>query len=160
MFSPEASVHASIAARNPRRRQRTGSDDSVAQRNPKKLKRTGLTQETFVEPPQSKKQNGYAPHGDGHLLPNGHALTGGHQPDVSAETTNLSIRKKGPKVDRASRGNKTDGSIVLVSRMTMVVTWWASLLTLVLQTKNDNYVVTQLPTTPERLCDYKNTGMI
>ncbi|SLM40616.1 WD40/YVTN repeat-like-containing domain [Lasallia pustulata] len=136
MFSPEASVHASVAARNPRRRQRTGSDDSVAQRNPKKLKRTGLTQETFVAPPKSKKENGYAHHGENHHLPNGHAPTGNHQPDVTVGTTNLSIRKKG-KVDRAGRGNKADGSIVL--------------------TKNDNYVVTQLPTTPERLCDYKNT---
>lgn len=114
MFSPEASVHASIAARNPRRRQRTGSDDSIAQRNPKKLKRTGLTQDTFIAPPQPKKENGYAPHGDGHRLTNGHAPNGGHQADVSADITNLSIRKKGPKVDRASRGNKTDGSIVLV----------------------------------------------
>lgn len=114
MFSPEASVHASIAARNPRRRQRTGSDDSVTQRNPKKLRRTGLTQETFIAPPQPKKENGHAPHGDGHLLTNGHVPTGGHQPDVSAGITNLSIRKKGPKVDRASRGNKADGSIVLV----------------------------------------------
>lgn len=115
MFSPEASIHASIAARNPRRRQRTGSDDSIAQRNPKKLKRTGLTQETFIAPPQPKKENGHLPHGDGQVLTNGHAPTGGtNQPDVSAGIANLSIRKKGPKVDRASRGNKTDGSIVLV----------------------------------------------
>ena len=112
MFSPEASVHASIAARNPRRRQRTGSDDSVAQRNPKKLKRSGLTQETFIAPPQPKKENGYAHHGDGHLLPNGHA--GNHQPGMGMGPTDLSIRKKGPKVDRAARGNKADGSIVLV----------------------------------------------
>lgn len=34
------------------------------------------------------------------------------------------------------------------------------MLTLVLQTKNDNYVVTRLPTTPESLCDYKKNGMI
>lgn len=115
MFSPEASVHASIAVRNPRRRQRTGSDDSAAQRNPKKLKRSGLTQETFIAPPQSKKENGYAHHGDGRLLPNGHA--GNHQPGVSAGPTDLTIRKKGPKVDRAIRGNKADGSIVLVRRI-------------------------------------------
>lgn len=34
------------------------------------------------------------------------------------------------------------------------------MLTQVLQTKNDNYVVTRLPTTPESLCDYKKNGTI
>lgn len=130
MFSPN--VNAGISTRNPRRRQRTGSDDSTSQRHrPKRLRRSGISAETF-KPPSSKQVNGYIQHVDNPPLVNGHVHDPKFQRDASVDTASLAIRNRAPKkVEREKRGNKTDGSIEL--------------------TKNDNYMVTQLPTTPERL---------
>ena len=107
MFSPDATLHTTTSSRNPRRRARTGSDDSVALRhNPKKQKRSNLAPDTF-DPPLPEKANGIAKYDDDTSKSNGHA--------VSVDANGLAIRKKGiKKADRSIRGNKADGSIVLV----------------------------------------------
>ncbi|KAI9877864.1 MAG: hypothetical protein M1830_002605 [Pleopsidium flavum] len=127
MFSPDASIHASISSqRNPRRRQRTHSDDSVATRRPTKRPRKPLAEDTF-EPFPDEKTNGHTQE-----LPavNGHALPGRSTRDASSETTSLAYRP-GKKQDREKRGGKGDGTVTL--------------------TKNDNYIVAQLPALPDHI---------
>ena len=121
MFSPDVSVHASVATRNPRRRQRTGSDDSVATRhNPKRLRRSGLAFDTF-EPP-SKKTNGDINHFDEVPLANGHANNDRSERLASADTMTLAIRHRGfKKADREKRSSKIDGSTVLVGYIPFLV---------------------------------------
>ncbi len=116
MFSPDAAVPASVAARNPRRRQRTGSDDSVAlRRNPKRIRRSGLTSETF-QPPDSTKVNGHAGHVEEEAFTNGHAKEPANLRHASVDTTSLAIRHRGvKKADRERRTSKNDGSIELAS---------------------------------------------
>ncbi len=116
MFSPDAAVPASVAARNPRRRQRTGSDDSVAlRRNPKRIRRSGLTSETF-QPPDSTKVNGHVGHVEEEAFTNGHAKEPANLRHASVDTTSLAIRHRGvKKADRERRTSKNDGSIELAS---------------------------------------------
>ncbi len=115
MFSLDATVHASAAIRNPRRRQRTSSDDSVAVRhNPKRLRRSGLTQETF-QPPPNKQVNGYVDHIEDAPTTNGHVVSASGQRHASVDTTSLAIRHRGvKKAEREKRNSKTDGTIELV----------------------------------------------
>ena len=115
MFSPDTTVHAGVGTRNPRRRQRTSSEDSVALRhNPKRPRRSGLTKETF-QPLPSKQVNGYVDHGEDAPAANGHALPAAGQRRASADTTSLAIRHRGTKkADREKRSGKTDGTIELV----------------------------------------------
>ena len=115
MFSPEAAGTASIAARNPRRRQRTTSDDSVAIRpNPKRIRRSNLTHETFL-PPDSTKLNGHVNHTIDSPYTNGHAQKPRSQRHGSVDNTNLALRHKGStKADRERRSAKNDGAIELV----------------------------------------------
>ncbi len=115
MFSPDAAVPPSVAARNPRRRQRTGSDDSVAVRhNPKRIRRSGLTSETF-QPPVATKQNGYIELVEEEPIANGHAKEPGGRRHVSVDATSLAIRHRGvKKADREKRTSKDGGSIELV----------------------------------------------
>ncbi|CAD6592336.1 MAG: hypothetical protein ASARMPREDX12_005991 [Alectoria sarmentosa] len=137
MFSPDAAVPASVAARNPRRRQRTGSDDSLALRhNPKRIRRSGLTSETF-QPPDSINVNGHIPLVGEEAFTNGHAKKPTNARHAIVDTTSLAIRHRGAKkADRERRMSKND----------------------VNQTKNENYIVTQLPTTPESIRDYHSSG--
>ena len=116
MFSPDAAVPASVAARNPRRRQRTGSDDSLALRpNPKRIRRSGLTSETF-QPPDTTNVNGRIPHVAEEVFTNGHAKKPTNVRHASVDTTSLAIRHRGvKKVDRERRTSKNDGSIELAS---------------------------------------------
>lgn len=116
MFSPDAAVPASVAARNPRRRQRTGSDDSVALRhNPKRLRRSGLTSETF-QPSDSTKVNGHVAHVAEEAFTNGHAKEPTNVRHASVDTTSLAIRHRGvKKAERERRTSKNDGSIELAS---------------------------------------------
>lgn len=116
MFSPDVTVHAGTATRNPRRRQRTGSEDSVALRqNPKRLRRSRLSSETF-QPPAIKQVNGYTDHGDGSSVANGcpqHVTSIQH---ASVDTASLAIRHRGPKqLDKERKGSRANGSIELVS---------------------------------------------
>lgn len=115
MFSPDAAVPAGISARNPRRRQRTGSDDSVALRhNPKRIRRSGLSSDIF-QPPESAKQNGYIEQVEEEPIANGHAKEHGSQQHASVDATSLAIRHRGvKKADRERRTNKDDGSVELV----------------------------------------------
>ena len=115
MFSPDATIQASAAIRNPRRRQRTSSDDSVAVRhNPKRLRRSGLTQETF-QPPPNKQVNGYVDHIDETPTTNGHAVSAPGQRHASVDTTSLAIRHRGvKKAEREKRNSQTDETIELV----------------------------------------------
>ena len=115
MFSPNVNVGTST--RNPRRRQRTGSDDSASQRHrPKRLRRSGISADTF-KPPSNKKVNGYIQHGDSSPLVNGHVHDARFQRDASVDTASLAIRNRVPKkAEREKRGSKSDGSIELVSK--------------------------------------------
>ena len=117
MFSPDAAVPASVAARNPRRRQRTGSDDSAALRhNAKRIRRSGLTSESF-QPPATKKVNGHFAHVAEETPTNGHAKEPANLRHATVDTTSLAIRHRGvKKADRERRTVKNDGSIELASR--------------------------------------------
>ena len=116
MFSPDAVVPASVAGRNPRRRQRTGSDDSVAPRHDaKRIRRSGFTSETF-QPLATTKLNGHSARVPEEAFTNGHAKEPGNQRHASVDTTRLAIRHRGvKKADRERRAGKNDGSIELVS---------------------------------------------
>ena len=116
MFSPDAVGPASVTGRNPRRRQRTGSDDSVALRhNAKRVRRSGLSSETF-QPPAVTKLNGHFPHVAEETLTNGHAKEPTNLRHASVDTANLAIRHRGvKKADRERRTSKNDGSIELAS---------------------------------------------
>lgn len=116
MFSPDATVHISVGTRNPRRRQRTSSDDSVAiKHNPKRIRRSGLTQETF-QPPPVKLVNGYVDHVVDPPAANGHITHATGQRHASVDTTSLAIRNRGiKKADREKRSSKTDETIELVN---------------------------------------------
>lgn len=118
MFSPEVDALSGISTRNPRRRPRTGSDDSVALRNnPKRLRRSALSAETF-KPLPSKISNGYVSHLDDASISNGHATGNRSQRDIGVDTASLAIRHKGnQKPERERRSNKIDGTIELVSYM-------------------------------------------
>ncbi|MCJ1475323.1 hypothetical protein MMC13_003985 [Lambiella insularis] len=127
MFSPDAPVGSSIATRNPRRRQRTISDDSVALRpSTKRQKRSLLAPDTFA-PLTNHKSNGHS------LRPtNGHLPATRVQRDVSVDTTSLAIRNRTTKrVEREKRSSKHEDGVV--------------------QTKNDNYIVAQDPSIPHQL---------
>ena len=115
MFSPDTTVHASVATRNPRRRQRTSSEDSVALRhNPKRLRRTGITKETF-QPPPSKQLNGCVDRAEDAPAANGHPIHAAGQRHASVDTTSLAIRHRSTKkADREKRSGKSDGTIELV----------------------------------------------
>ena len=116
MFSPDAAVPASVAARNPRRRQRTSSDDSVALRhNPKRIRRSALTTETFQDP-DTAKMNGHIGPVEAEPLANGHAKEPGSQHHGNVDGTSLAIRHRGvKKADRERRTSRNDGSIELAS---------------------------------------------
>ena len=116
MFSPDAAVPASVATRNPRRRQRTGSDDSVAlPHNAKRIRRSGLTSETF-HPLATTKLNGHSTRVPEETPTNGHAKEPRNQRHASVDTTSLAIRHRGvKKADRERRTGKIDGSIELAS---------------------------------------------
>ena len=116
MFSPDAAVPASVAARNPRRRQRTGSDDSVALRhNPKRIRRSALVPETF-HPPDPTKINGHIAHNADDAFTNGHAKEPANVRHANVDTTSLALRHRGAKkADRERRTSKHDGSIELAS---------------------------------------------
>lgn len=132
MFSTSSGATATTALRNPRRRQRTGSDDSVRQL-PKRLKRTGLTSETF-KPLQITSANGELFSSEATPSINGFARnTRSHSPqDGKSKSQSLAIRNiGGKKLQRENRGRKGDGSVEL--------------------TKNDTYSVTRLATTPAQL---------
>lgn len=115
MFSPEVDALSGISTRNPRRRPRTGSDDSIALRNnPKRLRRSALSADTF-KPLPSKISNGYISHPDDATV-NGHAIGTRSQRDIGVDTASLAIRHKGnKKPERERRSHKSDGSTELVS---------------------------------------------
>jgi len=115
MFSPDAAVPASASTRNPRRRQRIGSDDSVALRhNPKRIRRSCLTSEIF-QPPIATKQYGHIELVEEEPSVNGHAKEPVSRRYASVDATSLAIRHRGvKKADREKRTSKDDGSIELV----------------------------------------------
>ena len=115
MFSPDAAIQASVSARNPRRRQRTGSEDSVALRpNPKRIRRSVLSSETF-QPPDTIKQNGRVEQVVEEPVTNGHVREPGDQRHASGDLASLAIRHRGiKKADRGKRTSKDDSSVELV----------------------------------------------
>ena len=116
MFSPDAVGPASVTGRNPRRRQRTGSDDSVALRhNAKRIRRSGLSSETF-QLPAITKLNGHFAHVAEETLTNGHAKEPANLRHASVDTASLAIRHRGVKKgDRERRTSKNDGTVELAS---------------------------------------------
>lgn len=116
MFSIDANPVHGGQARNPRRRQRAGSDDSTVHRHSsKRLRRSGLSSESSAHPP-GKYINGYANHTDAVPTANGHATDPKGRRDASVDTTSLAIRDRGfKKIEREKRGSRSEGSIELVS---------------------------------------------
>lgn len=116
MFSPDAAVFVSASARNPRRRQRIGSEDSVAlQHHPKRIRRSILSPETF-QPLEDTKRNGHIAHVAEEPALNGHVREHGNQRHASVDATSLAIRHRGiKKVDRERKTSKHDGSFELAS---------------------------------------------
>ncbi|KAI4092936.1 MAG: hypothetical protein LQ344_003184 [Seirophora lacunosa] len=129
---------ATTALRNPRRRQRTGSEDSGAVRRlSKRLKRSGFTSETF-KPLQNTSANGElcirepTPSVNGLLrdIDSGSPATHDH--------ASLAIRNRGGKnLDRETREHKSDGSVEL--------------------TRNDTYSVSRLATTPAQFQSHRGS---
>jgi len=116
MFSPDAAVPANVAARNPRRRQRTSSEDSVAIRhNPKRIRRSVLNLEIYTDP-ALPELNGHIDLEEEVPFVNGHAKEYASQRHESVDTTSLAIRYRGvKKADRQRRTSKNDGTIELAS---------------------------------------------
>ncbi|KAG8528056.1 uncharacterized protein KY384_006972 [Bacidia gigantensis] len=129
---PTPQVHSAAARSNPRRRQRNASEDSVAIRQPvKRRKRSALTKETFAE--TSEKVNGSLEHVEDAPLLNGSA----HEPssmrnNKNGPSNNLAIRHGLSKKSESQWRSERSGNDIEL-------------------TKNDNYIVTQLPTTPDVL---------
>lgn len=126
MFSSQVNP---LSIRNPRRRQRTGSDDSVALRqNHKRPRRAGLSTDTF-RPPSSKDVNGHTQHPEAPPQANGHTHDTRSQRDVGLDTATLAIRRRGSKRgERDKRANRNDGSIELVSLCVLVPSTLTSLI--------------------------------
>ena len=155
MFSPEGTVPASLAFRNPKRRQRNPSDDSLGLRhNPKRLRRSGLNADTFDPPPA--KTNGHVKHTQHVPYVNGHADVSS-QRDAASDTTNPAIRNPGPKKPQRERRASRNEGTVLVShgiRSAFVLVG----INVIVQTKNEFYIVSQLPTTPDRFQVPQSSG--
>ena len=115
MFSPDASVQGSVSVRNPRRRQRTTSDDFVAIReNPKRRKRSLLAPDTF-EAPAHRQGNGHLHHGNGDAVYIRHVSETPSHRDASVDTASLAIRNRSTqRLEKDKRGSKTDEGVVLV----------------------------------------------
>ncbi|KAL8908618.1 MAG: hypothetical protein Q9207_000706 [Kuettlingeria erythrocarpa] len=129
MFSTSSGAPSNTALRNPRRRQRTGSDDSVAIRQlPKRLKRSALTSETF-QSIQHSSADGEPRHRQVKPSLNGFEQAAGKRSPEDRDSASLTIRSRGAmRAEREKRAPKSDGSVEL--------------------TKNDTYSVTRLATTP------------
>ncbi|KAL9578857.1 MAG: hypothetical protein Q9212_005452 [Teloschistes hypoglaucus] len=133
MFSTNPIAPVITSQRNPRRRQRTDSDESVTvQQLSKKLKRSGITAESF-QPPSARSANGHLRGNSSTPTQNGNGNHTEKQRETAEYPSNLNSRSKeaGRKTDRTSRGSKGDGSIEL--------------------TRNGTYSVTGLLTTPFQL---------
>jgi len=115
MFSPNVVAPSSVVSRNPRRRQRNGSEDSTAfPPNPKRLRRSGLTPQTFALPP-SQQANGHVKPPRDHYMVNGHA-NAGTQRDIAVDTVNLTVRPRSGRIlEKEGRNNRNDGGKQLVS---------------------------------------------
>ncbi|KAI9835558.1 MAG: hypothetical protein M1819_002009 [Sarea resinae] len=132
MFSPDSTLNISTlpASRNPRRRQRTHSDESTASLPPrnKKRQRSFLSQDTFSLPSGKAQDGEESMQGDrGNISLDG---------DASSRPKQLVVREKSRS---SKRGGKGDGSLTL--------------------TKNDSYIVTQLPAFPDHFRTEKNARL-
>ena len=115
MFSPDASIQGSVSVRNPRRRQRTTSEDSVAIReNPKRRKRSLLAPDTF-EAPVHRQVNGHLYHGNGDAAYNRQPTEPPARRDASVDTASLAIRNRSTqRLEKDKRGNERNEGVVLV----------------------------------------------
>lgn len=108
MFAPDVTAHTTSSLRNPRRRQRTSSDDSV--KFPKaKRQRSALRQDTF-DPP------------DVATLGDGEHVSESSQQSASVEESGITssedvfqrqLTLRGPKKTEKS-GDNVDGTVILV----------------------------------------------
>lgn len=116
MFSAAATAPDDTSLRNPRRRQRTGSDGSLATRQaPKRQKRSALAPDTF-KPPHKDKLNGYPDLINGASKANRHATESANHGEKGFDDTSLAIRSKGSKrAERGKKGAKLEDGIVQVS---------------------------------------------
>ena len=140
MFSTDTtSIRGSFATsrtgHNPRRRQRETSNDSLAVRHQgqsKRRKRSALEPETF-EPltttAESKANGNGGIHHQSHGVPRG-------QSEASTERA-LSFRHRSSRRGESRRPGDAEGGVVL--------------------TKDDNYVVTEVPTIPDKLREMKSS---
>jgi hypothetical protein len=118
MFSPDASVQNTLSLRNPRRRNRTTSQDSLAtQQSLKRRKRSSLAPDTF-DAPVPAAANGHAPHANGFLkdhTPDRQSIR-----DASVETTSLVVRGRGNKrSDKRTRREDTGVQVRLRNMRTI-----------------------------------------
>ncbi|KAI4107711.1 MAG: hypothetical protein L6R37_001396 [Teloschistes peruensis] len=133
MFSTNPIAPVITSQRNPRRRQRTDSDESVTvQQLSKRFKRSGITAESF-QPPSARSANGHLRGNNSTPAQNGIGNHTEKQRESAEYPTSLTSRSKeaNRKKDWTSRGSKGDGSVEL--------------------TRNGTYAVTALATTPFQL---------
>lgn len=151
MFAADPLLPASgnPSIRNPRRRQRTHSDENGAVLPKAKKRRSVLTGDTFVKPDERDHA------ANGAVTMNGAAIKDSKLP--LSEPKDLPVRA----VRKASvRGAKADGSSVLVSSPLSLqpLHWRRDSADEKAQTKNERYVVSQLPALPDRI-HANTTGM-
>ena len=116
MFSPDGPVGGSIAPRNPRRRQRTSSDDHIALRQTTKRRKRSLLAPDSFEPPTNHRRDTNTPQVNGNGMANGHAPGDRRPRDVSVDNTSLAIRNRGSKkADREKRVAKSAEGVTQVS---------------------------------------------
>ncbi|KAL1998440.1 hypothetical protein VTN02DRAFT_6182 [Thermoascus thermophilus] len=127
MFAPDAAVHSVSSLRNPRRRQRTNSDDSV--KYPKAKRQRSLLREDTFEPPRCSgtECDGYKQSCE--------AQTSAAPASSSIVSEDNIIAQKqlvlrGPK-KADKQGDHTNGTVIL--------------------SKNDYYIVSQLPSLPDQI---------
>lgn len=116
MFAPDVIAHSTSSLRNPRRRQRTSSDDSV--KLPKaKRQRSVLRQDTF-DPP------------DIAALRDGERVSQPSQQSASVEESSITSNEdvfqrqltiRGPKKTEKS-GDSVDGTVILVGPLRLILT--------------------------------------
>lgn len=122
MFSPDGPAGGSTAVRNPRRRQRTSSDDSASLRQTaKRRKRSLLVPDTF-EPSAIYRRDTNTSQVNGKATANGHAPEDQKRRDASVDATSLAIRNRGSKrADREKRVTKSADGVEQVRSLRLGV---------------------------------------
>lgn len=145
MFSTESAHATSLSLRNPRRRQRTSSDESV--KPPKaKRQRSGLRHDTF-DAPDGVQVDHRVNQATDELLP-GHGESSG----VNGGTTTKELALRGGRKDQS--GDRADGTLILVRIQTFYLISSYSLeanFSCCQQSSNDHFTISNLPALPDQI---------